>query len=187
MTAGAIVNSTAAGPNSTVSRGGPTSVGSPAAAAGAPLEAVRRVALDLIAAADAPLRRLTVRYGRASVELEWPGQPAVAIGAADANGANSAGAAGDPPPDAAADPALHQVRAPIVGTFYRAPEPGAPPFVAVGDTVDAGQQVGIVEAMKLMNPIEADRAGRVTAVLVPDGGPVEYDQPLLSLARLDVG
>ena len=73
------------------------------------------------------------------------------------------------------------VRAPIVGTFYRAPEPGARPFVAVGDLVRPGQPVAIVEAMKLMNEVIADRAGRVAAILVEDGQPVEYDQPLVEL------
>ncbi|MBM0277884.1 acetyl-CoA carboxylase biotin carboxyl carrier protein, partial [Micromonospora tarensis] len=65
--------------------------------------------------------------------------------------------------------------------FYRAPEPGAPPFVAVGDLVRPGQPIAIVEAMKLMNEVTAERAGRVVAVLVEDGQPVEYDQPLVEL------
>ena len=69
----------------------------------------------------------------------------------------------------------------MVGTFYRAPEPGAAPFVTVGDLVRPGQVVGIVEAMKLMNEVTAERAGRVTEVLVDDGRPVEYDQPLVAL------
>ncbi|PWR09773.1 acetyl-CoA carboxylase biotin carboxyl carrier protein, partial [Micromonospora acroterricola] len=78
-------------------------------------------------------------------------------------------------------PGRATVRAPIVGTFYRAPEPGAAPFVAVGDLVRPGQPVAIVEAMKLMNEVSADRAGRVAAILVEDGQPVEYDQPLVEL------
>lgn len=77
--------------------------------------------------------------------------------------------------------ASHHVRSPIVGTFYQAPEPGSPPFVSVGDSVTEGQQVGIVEAMKLMNRIDADVAGKVVAILVPDGTPVEYDLPLIAL------
>ncbi|MBM0235164.1 biotin/lipoyl-binding protein, partial [Micromonospora sp. STR1_7] len=78
-------------------------------------------------------------------------------------------------------PGRAAVRAPIVGTFYRSPEPGAAPFVAVGDLVRPGQPIAIVEAMKLMNEVTADRAGRVTAILVEDGQPVEYDQPLVEL------
>jgi acetyl-CoA carboxylase biotin carboxyl carrier protein len=75
----------------------------------------------------------------------------------------------------------HHIRSPIVGTFYLAPEPGSAPFVSVGDTVADGQQVGIVEAMKLMNRIDADAHGRVVEILVPDATPVEYDQPLIAL------
>jgi acetyl-CoA carboxylase biotin carboxyl carrier protein len=74
------------------------------------------------------------------------------------------------------------VTAPTVGVFYRSPEPGAPPFVSEGDVVAAGQQVAIIEAMKLMIPVEADRAGRVAAILCADADAVEYGQPLLVLA-----
>ncbi|MGW3346953.1 acetyl-CoA carboxylase biotin carboxyl carrier protein [Nonomuraea rubra] len=101
-------------------------------------------------------------------------------GAVPANGA-SADAAGTPAAGAGGDDLRH-VCAPMVGTFYWASEPGAEPFVAVGDTVEKGQQVGIVEAMKLMNPIEADVSGRVVEVLVPDGTPVEYGQKLIAVA-----
>jgi acetyl-CoA carboxylase biotin carboxyl carrier protein len=76
------------------------------------------------------------------------------------------------------------VRAPVVGTFYRSREPGAAPFVAVGDVVRPGQVVGIVEAMKLMNEVTAGQAGRVVELLVEDGKPVEYDQPLIALEPL---
>jgi acetyl-CoA carboxylase biotin carboxyl carrier protein len=69
----------------------------------------------------------------------------------------------------------------MIGTYYHAPAPGEPPFVQEGDIVELGTQIGILEAMKLMNPIEADRAGRVAKVLVADGTPVEFDQPLLVL------
>ena len=73
---------------------------------------------------------------------------------------------------------LHMINSPIVGTFYEAPSPGAPPFVKPGDAVDAGQVLCIIEAMKLMNEIESDAAGTVKAVLVENGQPVEYGQPL---------
>jgi acetyl-CoA carboxylase biotin carboxyl carrier protein len=69
----------------------------------------------------------------------------------------------------------------LVGTFYRSPEPGADPFVEVGGTVEADQTVGIVEAMKLMNPVKAPRAGTVAAIHVEDGEMVEYGQSLLDL------
>jgi acetyl-CoA carboxylase biotin carboxyl carrier protein len=74
------------------------------------------------------------------------------------------------------------VLSPMVGTCYRSPEPGSKPFVEPGDTVRAGQVVMIVEAMKTMNQITAERAGTVTAVFVEDGQPVEYGEPLLAIA-----
>jgi acetyl-CoA carboxylase biotin carboxyl carrier protein len=73
---------------------------------------------------------------------------------------------------------LHTVRSPIVGTFYEAPSPGAPPFVKVGDTVELGQLLCIVEAMKLMNEIESDVAGEIVKKLVSNGQPIEYGQEL---------
>lgn len=86
------------------------------------------------------------------------------------------------PPKAAPEPApeehLHTVRSPIVGTFYEAPSPGAPPFVKLGDNVDVGQVLCIVEAMKLMNEIESDAAGEIVKKLVTNGQPVEYGQEL---------
>jgi acetyl-CoA carboxylase biotin carboxyl carrier protein len=73
------------------------------------------------------------------------------------------------------------VKSPMVGTFYRAPSPSSPPFVEVGTHVKAGDVVCIVEAMKMMNQIEADHAGVVEAIMVEDGEPVEFDQPLISI------
>ena len=78
------------------------------------------------------------------------------------------------PPPAAAEEELHTVKSPIVGTFYEAPGPGALPFVKPGDQVAAGQVLCIIEAMKLMNEIEADASGEVVKVLVSNGQPVEY-------------
>jgi acetyl-CoA carboxylase biotin carboxyl carrier protein len=86
---------------------------------------------------------------------------------------------------AAAPPALaeelHVVKSPIVGTFYGAPSPEATPFVKPGDTVREGQVLCIVEAMKLMNEIEADASGEIAQVLAENGQPVEYGQPLFSI------
>jgi len=76
---------------------------------------------------------------------------------------------------------LHEVKSPIVGTFYESPSPGAPPFVKVGDQVEVGQVLCIVEAMKLMNEIEADVAGEVVKRIVSSGQPVEYGQPLFAI------
>ena len=79
------------------------------------------------------------------------------------------------------DEGLHQVKSPIVGTFYESPSPGSPPFVKPGDAVEAGQVLCIIEAMKLMNEIEADVSGEVVKRLVNNGQPVEYGQPLFSI------
>ena len=79
-------------------------------------------------------------------------------------------------------PAGHTLNAPMVGTFYRAPSPDSQPFIEVGKTVSAGDVVCIIEAMKLMNQIEADKSGVVTAILVEDGQPVEFGQPLIVIA-----
>jgi acetyl-CoA carboxylase biotin carboxyl carrier protein len=75
----------------------------------------------------------------------------------------------------------HIVKAPMVGTFYRAGAPGAKPFVEVGDSVKAGQPICIIEAMKLMNEIEADKDGVIKAIMVENGQPVEYGEPLMMI------
>lgn len=79
---------------------------------------------------------------------------------------------------APAEPQGHQLKSPMVGTFYRAPSPGAPAFVEVGQSVAKGQTLCIIEAMKLLNEIESDVAGTIKAILVENGQPVEYGQPL---------
>lgn len=82
------------------------------------------------------------------------------------------------PAPAAADEGVHTVKSPIVGTFYEAPSPGAPPFVKIGDNVEVGQVLCIVEAMKLLNEIESDIAGEVVKKLANNGQPIEYGQEL---------
>jgi len=82
-------------------------------------------------------------------------------------------------PVQAPEPEGHVVKSPMVGTFYRSAAPGAKPFVEVGDTVQTGDALCIIEAMKLMNEIEADQSGTVKAILVENGQPVEYGQPLI--------
>jgi acetyl-CoA carboxylase biotin carboxyl carrier protein len=92
-----------------------------------------------------------------------------------------------PPPTTARETApaieegLHIVRSPIVGTYYESPSPGSPPFVKTGDTVEAGQILCIVEAMKLMNEIESDAAGELVKILVTNGQPIEYGQELFAI------
>jgi acetyl-CoA carboxylase biotin carboxyl carrier protein len=95
-----------------------------------------------------------------------------------------------PPPPAASQPAGeapaaaasgHVVKSPMVGTFYRAAAPGSPPFVEVGQAVKAGDVLCIVEAMKMMNQIEADKSGTIGAILAEDGEAVEFDQPMITI------
>ncbi|MFR9777574.1 acetyl-CoA carboxylase biotin carboxyl carrier protein [Micromonospora sp. MS34] len=138
------------------------------------LDGLRRQVRRLVAELAGPVRRVRLRSGETVLEVEWHDPAAPAPGA---------------DPEAVVEPAVETapatrrrvVRAPVVGTFYRAPEPAAAPFVAVGDLIRPGQVVGIVEAMKLMNEVTADQAGRVVEMLVEDGKPVEYDQPLIAL------
>lgn len=135
------------------------------------LDAVVRRAAQLEAATAAPVRRMKIQSDGMTVEIEWSVE---------------GGAPRPPaPPPAEKEPTAEEgtvtVTAPAVGVFYRAPEPGAEPFVKVGDRVAPGQQVGILEAMKLMNPIEADQAGVITEILVDNETPVEYGQPLMLL------
>jgi len=109
------------------------------------------------------------------------------LGRLMASGAGVAGAAGTAPgvgveaAPAAVEETLHEVTSPIVGTFYDSPSPGSPAFVKVGDEVEAGQVLCIVEAMKLMNEIESDVAGEVVKRIASSGQPVEYGQPLFAI------
>ncbi|GAB3281889.1 acetyl-CoA carboxylase biotin carboxyl carrier protein [Parahaliea aestuarii] len=90
-------------------------------------------------------------------------------------------AAAEPAADAAPVPSGHIVTSPMVGTFYRSPTPTAAPFAEVGQTVKAGDVLCIVEAMKMMNQIEADKSGTIGEILVENGEPVEFEQPLFTI------
>ena len=96
-------------------------------------------------------------------------------------GASPAAAA--PAEEGTSEADLHVVKSPIVGTYYEAPSPGTPPFVKVGDTVKEGQVLCIIEAMKLMNEIEAEVSGVIAKIFVPNGGPVEYGMPLFGIRK----
>lgn len=134
-----------------------------------------------------PPRVLRIRAGDVVVELEWAD-----LTAAGPRPTGTDAVAG--PAVAVPEPAepeagfgteasgLVDICAPTVGTFYRAPDPGAGPFVSEGDLVRRGQQIGIVEAMKLMIPLEAEYDGHVVAVLIADGTPVEYGDRLFTFA-----
>jgi acetyl-CoA carboxylase biotin carboxyl carrier protein len=103
---------------------------------------------------------------------------AVPAVAAPATAAASMPAAAAPSPAAAPAPTGHMVKSPMVGTFYRSASPGAKPFIEVGSQVKEGDTVCIIEAMKILNEIEADKSGTITQILVENGQAVEYGQPL---------
>ena len=131
---------------------------------------------------DTNLTEIEVQDGdrriKVARKISVAGVAPVAVAAAAPVAAPAAAAA---PAASAAAPAEHPgaVKSPMVGTAYLAPEPGAKQFANVGDRVNAGQTILIVEAMKVMNAIPAPRAGTVTAILVENGQPVEFDQPLV--------
>lgn len=120
--------------------------------------------------------------GREAVVLSPSSGPASPLPAPTA-GPSVAPAMGSPAQPAEAPTSLegHIVKSPMVGTFYRAGSPGAKAFVDVGDTVKAGQTICVIEAMKLMNEIEADKDGVVKAIMVENGQPVEYGEPLMMI------
>ncbi|HEV2710288.1 MAG TPA: acetyl-CoA carboxylase biotin carboxyl carrier protein [Edaphobacter sp.] len=127
------------------------------------------------------------------VRIKFAGEPAAAGGVDLAHlsrlmaSATPAAAAAPPvtaapsAPAATPEEALHEVKSPIVGTFYESPSPGTPSFVNIGDQVEVGQVLCIVEAMKLMNEIESDVAGEVVKRIAASGQPVEYGQPLFAI------
>ncbi|PZG18749.1 acetyl-CoA carboxylase biotin carboxyl carrier protein subunit [Nonomuraea aridisoli] len=141
------------------------------------MESVRDSAALLLSQVARPPSLLRLEAGEVVIELRW--DPPAA-------GTERPQDAPRPEPDAAETPigpAL--VRSPTVGVFYHAPEPGNPPFVTEGSLVEPGQQVGIVEAMKMMIPVRAEQHGRVLAVLKGDGEQVEYAEGLMSLEVMD--
>ncbi|EJN6827107.1 acetyl-CoA carboxylase biotin carboxyl carrier protein [Vibrio cidicii] len=135
---------------------------------------------------ESGIAELEISEGEESVRISRHGQMMAApapIHYAAAPAAAPAPVAAAPVAEAApAAPAVsagHKVLSPMVGTFYRSPSPDSKAFIEVGQSVKAGDTLCIVEAMKMMNQIEADKSGVVTAILVEDGQPVEFDQPLV--------
>ncbi|HEX4870736.1 MAG TPA: acetyl-CoA carboxylase biotin carboxyl carrier protein [Nevskiaceae bacterium] len=129
------------------------------------------------------IAELEVREGEESVRISRYGQAAPAAPAPPPVVATAAPAPATAAalPSAAPKPAVdtrYTVKAPMVGTFYRSPSPGAPAFVEVGQTVKVGQTLCIIEAMKMLNAIESEKAGVIAAILVDNERPVEFDQPL---------
>ncbi|MGD9599468.1 MAG: acetyl-CoA carboxylase biotin carboxyl carrier protein [Steroidobacteraceae bacterium] len=138
---------------------------------------------------ESGIAEIEIREGEESVRISRAAAPTVmqpvytAPAAAPAPQAPPAAAATAAP--AAAAPARkaneYVVTAPMVGTFYASPSPGAKPFVDIGDEVKVGQVLCIIEAMKMMNQIESDKAGRITSVMAQNGEPVEFGQPLYTI------
>jgi acetyl-CoA carboxylase biotin carboxyl carrier protein len=120
------------------------------------------------------LSQIEVSLGKLNIRIKGgkPGEPVVLTQAA---------AASEP---VVATPAAegHVITAPMIGTFYASPSPGEPPFVSPGDTIETGQVIGIIEAMKIMNEITADRGGTVIEVFVSNAQSVEYGSPLLRIS-----
>ena len=142
------------------------------------IRAVWDEARDLIKRLEgSTVQRFSVEAGDTKIEIER-GMPAGVV--ASALPAAAAAPGEDGAPAAAADD-RHPVKAPLVGTYYGAPQPGADPFVKEGDSVEAGQTVAIVEAMKLMNHVQADAAGTVAEIVAVDGQWVEFEQVLMYL------
>lgn len=132
---------------------------------------------------ESGINELEIQEGEESVRISRGG-PQGAPQVATAAPAAPAAPAPEPEPEtqaAAPEPEGHLVRSPMVGTFYRAPSPDAPSFVEEGQVVQAGEVLCIIEAMKMMNQIEADKSGTIKSVLVENGEPVEFDQPLFSI------
>ena len=121
-----------------------------------------------------------VRITRAQTAAGTPSTPATAVYATPSAVVSLAPAPGEAPAPAI-EPEGHFVKSPMVGTFYRAASPGAKPFVEVGDTVQVGDTLCIIEAMKLMNEIQSDANGTVAKIFVENGQPVEYGQPLFGI------
>lgn len=133
---------------------------------------------------ESNLAELEIKEGEEVVRLSRVPKGGVAVAAAPAPVAPPVAAApvaAAPAPVASSEPALpagHVQKAPMVGTFYASASPGSPAFAKVGQQVKAGDTLGIIEAMKMFNPIEAETSGTVVAILVESGQPVEFDQPL---------
>jgi len=134
---------------------------------------------------ESNIDEIEIKEGEESVRISRNGAQAMSMAARVAP-AYAAPAPPPPPPPATpsqpvATSAGHALHSPMVGTFYRSPSPTSAAFVEVGQAVKVGDVVCIVEAMKMMNQIEADKAGTITAILVENGEPVEFDQPLFSI------
>lgn len=148
------------------------------------IRSVWEEARDLIKRLEgSSVQRFSVEAGGTKIEIER-GSGAVAPAPSAAAPAAAASVPGQAVEEAPEADGRHPIIAPLVGTFYRSAQPGAKPFVDVGDVVDEGQTVAIVEAMKLMNHVKADQGGRVAEILCQDGEWVEFEQPIIYLEAI---
>lgn len=139
---------------------------------------------------ESNIDEIEIKEGEESIRISRNSAAAAAAGPALAAAAAPVAAAAPAPVAVAATaaaedtaPALtgHIIKSPMVGTYYQAPSPGSPNFIEVGQHVKVGDVICIIEAMKMMNQIEADKAGVIEAILAEDGQPVEFDQPLVTI------
>lgn len=137
---------------------------------------------------ESNIDEIEIREGEESVRISRNAAAIHSYAAAPVAPVAAAPAAPAPAPAPAAEPAAaapatngHVVKSPMVGTYYQAPSPGSPAFIEVGQHVKVGDVLCIIEAMKMMNQIEADKSGTIEAILVDDGQPVEFDQPLVTI------
>ena len=138
--------------------------------------------IDLVAESGIAELEITEGEGKVRiVKFSQAVQP-VAYAAPPAPAPAPAAAEAAPAPAPPAAPTGHAVKSPMVGTFYRSPNPGSPAFVQIGQAVKEGEPLCIIEAMKLLNEIEADKTGVIKEILVENGEPVEYGQPLFVIA-----
>jgi len=143
------------------------------------LELIDKVAERGIAGVEIEQAGMKVRIeGKAAPRAEAPMQPAAAPGSAVPHAAAPAAA---PPPKEEVDASLHMITSPIVGTFYRSPNPEAESFVSIGDHVSKGKVLCIIEAMKLMNEIESDVDGTIVQIYPQNAQPVEYGEALFAV------
>ena len=137
---------------------------------------------------ESGIAEIEIKEGEEAVRISRMTAPAAAAAPVVHTAAPAAGVAPrvpELPPAAIAEagagkpkPGEHVITAPMVGTFYAAPSPGAKPFVEIGDEIKVGQVLCVIEAMKMMNQIEADKAGRIASIMARNGDPVEFGQPL---------
>lgn len=131
---------------------------------------------------DSDVEHLEIKEGEESIKITRRGAHAAAAPVAQAQAPLTAAAPAPAPAEAHTPASLPTINSPMVGTFYRSPTPESAAFVEVGQTVKSGDVLCIVEAMKMMNQIEADRDGTISEILVENGAPVEFDQPLFSIS-----